>query len=261
MGQEILKTSSNKCHREIKRSHSLPKNRKVKGCVCAERQRASDMGLLSKSETRPPDSGELGSQENNGCLFGVHTIWSILFPETKAVQPHSWSIHRKKILNVVFGRWKSVPSGSSDPQCGVRGRREKTTVDHCHQALDGRAVPRARCAASGGEGVISPLPSFPFLLNDEGVPRVLFTSELLKTRILLKWSERLNPSKNAVMLDGKSSPSQIPYQSWTCGLGERVQGPTRTVGVGSTGLQRKYFSTFGNAFVFSCTDWNEITIS
>lgn len=47
------------------------------------------MGLLSKSETRPPDSGELGSQENNGCLFGVHTIWSILFPETKAVQPHS----------------------------------------------------------------------------------------------------------------------------------------------------------------------------
>lgn len=152
MGQEILKTSSNKCHREIKRSHSLHKNRKVKGYVCAERQRASDMKLVSKSEMQPPDSGEWGSQGNNGCLFGVHTIWSILFPETKAFQPHSWSIHRKKILNVVFGRWKSVPPGSSDRQCGVQGRREKTTVGHCHQALDGIAAPRARCAANRGGG-------------------------------------------------------------------------------------------------------------
>lgn len=167
MGQEILKTSSNKCHREIKRSHSLHKDSKVKGHVCAERQRASDMGLLSKSEMRPPERGELGSQGNNGCLFGVHTMWSILFPETKAFQPHSWSIHRRKFWMLFLGDERVSPQAPQiiNAEFGEEEKRQQWAIV-TKRSMAGQR-PEQGVRPTEGRG-ISPLPSFLVLPDDEG---------------------------------------------------------------------------------------------
>lgn len=114
--------------------------------------REQDVELLSKSEMQPPDRGETGfTQEQWATVWCPHNMAHSLPPKQRRFNLIHEAFHRKKILNVVFGRWK-CPLRLLRPSMLSSGKKGRTTVGHCHQALDGRAAPRARCAASSGAG-------------------------------------------------------------------------------------------------------------
>jgi hypothetical protein len=74
--------------------------------------------VVSSSQGRIQDSWKI---IRNCC---VHTIQLILFFKQRHFNPVR-NIHRKKTLNVVFGIGKSTPSGSSNHQWWIQGRRQR----------------------------------------------------------------------------------------------------------------------------------------
>lgn len=108
MGQDILKTSSHKCHREIKEATHYTKTERWKHMLVLK-VREQDMGLPSKSELWPPVSREAGfTGEQWESVWCPHNMVHSL-PQNKGVSTSFTKHSEKENSKCCFWEMKEYP--------------------------------------------------------------------------------------------------------------------------------------------------------